>query len=377
MIYLNKSWQISLEELWHRHQYFDYKNPIVQENFGILHTGGKFLVFKFENGNSKIILQQLSEGFDDEGTEGFGARTELIFLTRINDPTEEFETELKKFDTASPSDSFEIVVSTRFRKIRSSNNFSNSFLEELIKYEEDLSNKAYQCISLIMWRLNANGNLSIFAEEQAMGLGLLKYSFTGESWKSFPIVYYIDSLDFDTGEPFYKKPSVPSIAELKSIEDLLDENGDKRFIGQSIFYEAWQLRRSNPKVALVMAVAAAETGFKEYVADLMPETEWLLENIQSPPLIKMLREFMELIPTRETIHGKVLRPPKNIITLIQTGVEHRNKMVHTGKLELSIDKLLPILNAIKDLLWILDYYRGNSWAIQYLQKSTFDDLFKE
>jgi hypothetical protein len=43
---------------------------------------------------------------------------------------------------------------------------------------------------------------------------------------------------------------------------------------------------------MILAVAAAEVGFKQFIVQMQPETKWLVANLPSPPLDKMLAEFL-------------------------------------------------------------------------------------
>src|SRR2546422_3448400 len=67
-------------------------------------------------------------------------------------------------------------------------------------------------------------------------------------------------------------------------------------LGHELLREAFRNQRDNTRSAVVMAVAAAETAMKELVVTLAPETRWLMENIPSPPLDKIIREYLEQLP---------------------------------------------------------------------------------
>ena len=58
-----------------------------------------------------------------------------------------------------------------------------------------------------------------------------------------------------------------------------------------LYREAWEERQKNPRNAVVFGIAAAEVSFKQCVSALAPDTRWLLENVPSPPLTKMLSEY--------------------------------------------------------------------------------------
>ena len=57
----------------------------------------------------------------------------------------------------------------------------------------------------------------------------------------------------------------------------------------------------------------------------------------------------------------------------------RNKITHTGEHDLdggilSPDVLDAMLGAVRDLLWLLDYYAGHAWAANYLSGERLNEL---
>ena len=148
-------------------------------------------------------------------------------------------------------------------------------------------------------------------------------------------------------------------------------------LGHSLLREAWNNRENSPQSALVIGIAAAEVGFKEAVSDLLPVTTWLMDHVPSPPLDKMLREFMETLPARQTISGTVCRPPKSVITAIKQGIELRNAVVHRKAEELDEAVIEKTLNAVRDLLYLLDYYRGETWALEQIAPGVLADLKRQ
>jgi hypothetical protein len=114
----------------------------------------------------------------------------------------------------------------------------------------------------------------------------------------------------------------------------------------------------------VFAITAAEVGIKQCVSNLVPEAGWIVENLQTPPLHRMLREYLPLLPVKLRPKGRTLVPPDELLHEIRTGNDLRNKVSHQGHAEISAEKLDRILKAVSDLLWILDVYQGRQWAIQ-------------
>jgi hypothetical protein len=150
-----------------------------------------------------------------------------------------------------------------------------------------------------------------------------------------------------------------------AIEALL-RNQSTQPLYHDLFREAWQNQRENPRSAIVMGIAAAETGFKTTLTDLNPSVTWIIENLQSPPLDRMLRDYMSQLPARNRINGEVRRPPNSVITTIKQGIELRNKLVHGREERPTLEVTRQTLEAVRDLLYLLDYYRGHDWALEKL-----------
>jgi hypothetical protein len=54
------------------------------------------------------------------------------------------------------------------------------------------------------------------------------------------------------------------------------EAGDREPVALQLFREAWELKRSNPRSALAIGIAAAEIGVKDLIASLIPNALWLV-----------------------------------------------------------------------------------------------------
>jgi hypothetical protein len=147
----------------------------------------------------------------------------------------------------------------------------------------------------------------------------------------------------------------------------LVERGDDEPLAHQLLREAFAQRTGSPHSSLVFAITAAEVGFKECVSNLVPEAGWLVENLQSPPLYRMLKEYLPLLPVKLRRMGKTLVPPDELLREIRTGNDLRNKVSHSGHVEITAEKLDRILKAVSDLLWILDLYQGRPWAVRYIQ----------
>ncbi len=106
----------------------------------------------------------------------------------------------------------------------------------------------------------------------------------------------------------------------------------------------------------------------------MPTADWLIQNVPSPPLVKMLTQFLLNLPVRGKIYGKIIAPPKILMTHLQNGIELRNKLVHGSRNEFTKKDLEQILKACRDIIYLLDFYCGHSWATSNLSHRTIEFL---
>lgn len=155
---------------------------------------------------------------------------------------------------------------------------------------------------------------------------------------------------------------------------MLVEGSTTEPLGHELYREAWQQKTENPRSALVIGLAAAEVGFKQCVSTLTPTSQWLMENVPSPPLVSMVKNYLPLLPTKLKIYGKVLPPPSKLTKAIQKGVETRNKTIHVGNPAPAPEELESLLLAIRDLLYILDYYCGAEWALDNVRPEIRSEL---
>jgi hypothetical protein len=150
----------------------------------------------------------------------------------------------------------------------------------------------------------------------------------------------------------------------QQIVRLISERGEEP-LGHQLFREAWTDRQTRPASALVIGVAAAEVGFKKLVGSLIPEAQWLVDDIQTPYLVRMLRKFLPTLPVKFRFQGKSICPPNVLLKRLDRAIEC-NKLVHAGQPPPNIDELEEMLRAVNDFLWICDVYAGYGWAHQYI-----------
>jgi hypothetical protein len=146
--------------------------------------------------------------------------------------------------------------------------------------------------------------------------------------------------------------------------------GSNEPLAHELLREAEINRESNPRSSLILGVAAAEVGFKQFVSETFPDTSWLME-LPSPPLIEMINKFpWEKVKTQ--INNQVPTVPTPILNELKKAITLRNKIVHSGIAALEPDTMGSIGNAVNDFLYFLDIVRtGQGWPLMCMSKDHF------
>ncbi|MGJ8648551.1 MAG: hypothetical protein ACSHXJ_16815 [Marinomonas colpomeniae] len=247
----------------------------------------------------------------------------------------------------------------------------DDYREFIVTLHKDIDRIASEVFNIIRWRMGIVGGPLVLQSEWSF-MRWHDEKIEGEVLNSGFLNRQILTGGHMIGLPEMQKIDMGKKCEA-SIESLIQLQSNQPLY-HDLFREAWQSQLNNPRSALVMGIAAAETGFKTTLADLNPSVSWIIENLSSPSLILMLREYMEQLPTRNLINGKVLRPPNSVINTIRKGVELRNKLVHGREEAVTAEEVRLMLEAVRDLLYMLDYYRGHDWAMDRLSPEILEYL---
>lgn len=148
-------------------------------------------------------------------------------------------------------------------------------------------------------------------------------------------------------------------------------NGTREPLAHQLLREAWNLRHGNPRASLVIAVAAAEVGIKQLIAALVPDARWLVEELPSPPLVAMMKDYLKELPIRADV-APARRSPKHLRKLLHGAVEARNQVVHRGATPAV--SLRETLAGVREFLYLLDFYGGQPWAVSRLSPETRSEL---
>jgi hypothetical protein len=218
----------------------------------------------------------------------------------------------------------------------------NGVYEEIDKFITPLRASSLRLVRLLRWRAGL--------DFQALTANREYLSLDGNSWLSLSTAR---SMTLDFTQIF------PAMSEeiTKEIIDQYETSGDEPLAHQ-LFNDAWNLRYTNPRASLVVAVAAAEVGLKKVIGLIVPDARWLLEEIPAPPIGKMLRKYIPTLKVKSHIRGKQIIPPSKLIEKLEDAAKARNKIVHVGEKAPENKELGEMLEAIRDFLWICDMYGG-------------------
>ncbi|MEP3892498.1 MAG: hypothetical protein ABJN52_00665 [Litorimonas sp.] len=130
-------------------------------------------------------------------------------------------------------------------------------------------------------------------------------------------------------------------------------------LGHQLLREAKDIAEHNDRSALLICYSALEVGVKQHISKSAPDAGWLAMYAPTPPLFKMLRDYLPEIhgdkPSFE--NWAAINPELKLITQF---VEDRNRLAHRGeRISGSLDDYLRIT---EDLLYAFDVFEGHNWA---------------
>jgi hypothetical protein len=218
-------------------------------------------------------------------------------------------------------------------------------------------------VSALRWRCGVSDGPA-----DALSETTYEYSIDGSQWRS---ITFIPSYRITVSGRARNNLTEDEIN--KGVSDLLARNKPEPLAYQ-LLREAYELRKTHPRSALVIGMSAMEVGLKHLVADLVPDAAWLAIEVPSPPLDKMLREYLPKLPVRSKLWKHDPLIPRKMIEVITEGTKLRNKLAHSGKFLPDEDTLQALLFTINDLLLLFDVYSGETWAIDHVGISSRTEI---
>ncbi len=239
--------------------------------------------------------------------------------------------------------------------------FPEPFQAYVRQVRSELMSYIMKTIDVFRWRFSRHG------KHNPLLNGSMSWSYDGTSWKIVPQIIHMNVSAF-------AEPPLPQDAS-QEVSKIMKE-GFTEPLGHELYREAWFLSINNPISSVIVAIAAIEVGIKECIGVLVPNSHWLVSNSPSPPIIRILTEYLPQLPAKNKINGEVLAPPQQIIDILKKGVVIRNDIIHKGGPTPKHHTIEEIFSAVKDTLWLLDFYSGHQWAFEHISREVTEKLKK-
>jgi hypothetical protein len=220
--------------------------------------------------------------------------------------------------------------------------------------ERDLGRVAMRTHRLLRWFLALEGEHNPFL--------VWSYSWSpdGTAWQDLPRKVPIR---LASAVPTLR----PSLPIKEAIEKALGAGRDEP-AGHELLREALHQVEQNPRSALIVGMAAAEVGFKEFASRAAPVCSWLVTEAPSPNLLLMLTKlfpdiltYLKAIPDLQFVQGKDKKGYNDpVLRELQRGVTMRNELVHKPASAPDAEDVKPVLAAVRDLLGMFDHYSGGT-----------------
>ncbi len=230
------------------------------------------------------------------------------------------------------------------------------FLGQALKPVEAAIDEAINVIGgLLRWRCNLAGPIELPPLDE------FEWSMDGVNWRldprrpAFPAAEWGPDLVIDA-------------ARRADLDAMLASN-TREPLHQSLLREALSMRSSNPRSALAIGVTAAETAIKWLVGRVAPDAAWLVQNLPSPPIAKIVEEYLSTFPRTPPMKFSA-----EVIKALKFVVNARNDLVHGKGTSLDDAMMERGFAALRDVVWLCDYYGGIPWAVNRVRPTTLAEL---
>ena len=201
--------------------------------------------------------------------------------------------------------------------------------------------------NLIAWRADHLSSPVRFAD------GTCEWSVDGEVWRPWP-----RRLEMD----FSSRSGIRLSAAARAWLSSQLAAGTSMPAAHELLLEAIKVATESPRAATVLAATAFETAVKGTAVSILPILEWLLQERPAPPALAMFDRLLpELIASKTESTWR--RLSKTAHQTIEDGAKLRNRIVHQGADVGDSAFLKEYLDTVQRVLYLLDYYRGNDWAL--------------
>ncbi len=217
-----------------------------------------------------------------------------------------------------------------------------------------LSSVGCSLVSILRWRYAQEGGPSPISTR-----GLSVSNNNGVSWYPAPSRHSIVSITPPHSVLAHQKIDIGEIC------NLVEENQQEP-VSQELLREAKGLQHSSPRSSVLIAVSALEVAVKTVIVNKVPDAAWLVDSMQSPPVVNILLHYFPVLFSVDKSFYEATKE-NSLIKVITDAVYIRNQMLHKGASPPTHEKVVEIIAAVQELLWICDYYSGHTWAERHIK----------
>jgi hypothetical protein len=227
--------------------------------------------------------------------------------------------------------------------------------------QRDLSEAASRAIGLLRWRSAELGPQRPFE-----GGGGVSWTLGNDDWHDFPA----EGLGGAIHPVALLEVARTANEDLKE----LASKGQEEPFTYELLREAWGLRETNPRSSLLLAITTLEVAVKQYIADRVEAATWLVDNLQSPDVIKLLREYLPTLAPPSGVPGasELGDVPDPVWRLLRNRRDQRNAIVHKPGAHVTADQIATPARAASGVLAVqrvllrFDVANGRLWAGKYV-----------
>jgi len=164
-----------------------------------------------------------------------------------------------------------------------------------------------------------------------------------------------------------------AVADLLGLSDA----GDRETSAYELLREAWALRDGSPRSSLLIAITALEVGVKQYIVNRVEQSDWLMNNLPAPDVIKLLREYLPTLDPpagRSTGATRLEALPDDLLDVLRKRRDQRNDIAHKPEAHQRVaevatpERATSAVVAVRQVLLRLDIADGRAWAREHLSK---------
>lgn len=237
-------------------------------------------------------------------------------------------------------------------------------LQELcVAKGNELEQHSIRFVRLLRWMGNTNGP-AIFQKREDSRFGL--------SWRTTQDAYHRvpwpkqDAIELDIEAGLQWRD-----ADSEVFSALWHSNREEP-LAHELLREAKGLFGVNDRSALLICYSALEVGIKQHIGACAPIAQWLVKHSPSPPIQKILKEYLPEIHKHNPNFMKWSSIESRLNKKISAFTEDRNRLAHRGE-ELK-GSLKDYIQLTEDLLYALDVFEGNDWAKNQVNLEFAKDL---